>query len=32
LAGEAWDKRDYVKRLDIREFVLRLTLDIGIKM
>ena len=32
LAGEEWDKRDYNKRTDIREFVLRLTLDVSIKM
>jgi hypothetical protein len=32
LAGDEWDKRDYVKRIDIREFVLRITLDAGINM
>jgi uridine phosphorylase len=32
LAGEEWDKRNYNKRIDIREFVLRLTLDTCIKM
>jgi uridine phosphorylase len=32
LAGEEWDKRGYNKRADIREFVLRLTLDVAIKM
>jgi uridine phosphorylase len=32
LAGEEWDKREYNKRTDIREFVLRLTLDVCIKM
>ena len=32
LAGDEWDKRSYNKRTDIREFVLRLTLDTGLKM
>jgi uridine phosphorylase len=32
LAGDEWDKRDYVKRIGIREFVLRLTLDTCLKM
>ena len=32
LAGEKWDKREYNKRSDIREFVLRLTLDVCLKM
>jgi uridine phosphorylase len=32
LAGEEWDKRNYNKRIDIREFVLRLTLDTCLKM
>jgi uridine phosphorylase len=32
LSGEEWDKREYVKRTDIREFVLRLTLDVSLKM
>jgi uridine phosphorylase len=32
LAGDEWDKRGYVKRTDIREFVLRLTLDVSLKM
>jgi uridine phosphorylase len=32
LAGEEWDKRNYNKRTDIREFVLRITLDVGIEM
>ncbi|MDR0312603.1 MAG: nucleoside phosphorylase [Treponema sp.] len=32
LAGEEWDKRNYNKRTDIREFVLRLTLDICLDM
>jgi uridine phosphorylase len=32
LAGEEWDKRDYNKRSDIREYVLRLTLDVCVKM
>ena len=32
LAGEEWDKREYNKRSDIREFVLRLTLDVCLKM
>ena len=32
LAGEEWDKRDYVKRTDIREYALRLTLDVCLKM
>ena len=32
LAGEEWDKRNYNKRSDIREFALRITLDACIKM
>jgi len=32
LAGDEWDRRDYVKRIDIREFVLRITLDAGINL
>lgn len=32
LAGEEWDKREYNKRTDIREFVLRVTLDVCLKM
>jgi uridine phosphorylase len=32
LAGDEWDRRDYVKRSDIREFLLRITLDAGINM
>jgi uridine phosphorylase len=32
LAGTEWDKRDYIKREDVREFVLRLTLDVSLKM
>ncbi|MDR0641405.1 MAG: hypothetical protein LBG07_02995, partial [Treponema sp.] len=32
LVGAEWDKRDYTKREDLREFVLRLTLDAGLKM
>jgi hypothetical protein len=32
LAGDEWDKRDYVKRTGIREFVLRFTLDICLKI
>jgi hypothetical protein len=32
LAGEEWDKREYNKRTDIREYVLRLTLDVCLKM
>jgi uridine phosphorylase len=32
LAGEEWDKRNYNKRADIREYVLRITLDTCIKM
>jgi len=32
LAGEEWDKRDYNKRSDIREYVLRLTLDVCVRM
>ena len=32
VAGAEWDKRDYAKRIDIREFVLRLTLDVCLKM
>jgi len=32
LDGVEWDKRDYIKRTDIREFVLRITLDTGLKL
>jgi uridine phosphorylase len=32
LAGEEWDKREYNKRADIREFLLRITLDTCLKM
>ena len=32
LAGEEWDKREYNKRSDIREYVARLTLDVGIRI
>jgi uridine phosphorylase len=32
LAGVEWDQREYVSRTDVREFVLRLTLDVCIKM
>jgi uridine phosphorylase len=32
LAGEEWDKRNYSKREDIREYVFRITLDTCIKM
>jgi uridine phosphorylase len=32
LAGEEWDRRNYNKRTDIREFTLRQTLDICLKM
>ena len=32
LAGDEWDMRDYNRRTDIREFALRLTLDICLKM
>jgi uridine phosphorylase len=32
LAGTEWDSRDYAKRNDIREYVLRITLDIGLRM
>ena len=32
LAGEEWDSRSWEKRTDIREFMLRLTLDICIKI
>ena len=32
LAGIEWDSRNYVKRIDIREFVLRIALDAGINM
>jgi purine-nucleoside phosphorylase len=32
LAGEEWDKREYNKRADIREFVLRVTLDVCLRM
>jgi hypothetical protein len=30
LAGAEWDKKDYTKREDLREFVLRFTLDAGL--
>jgi len=32
LAGAEWDSRQYNKREDIREFVLRLTLDTCLKL
>jgi uridine phosphorylase len=32
LAGVEWDKREYITRTDVREFVLRLTLDVCIRM
>jgi len=32
LAGDEWDRRDYVRRIDIKEYVLGVTLDTGIKM
>jgi len=32
LAGEEWDSRSYNKRADIREYVLRLTLDVCLKL
>ena len=32
LAGEEWDKRDYNSRFDIRDYVLRLTLDVSVEM
>ena len=32
LAGDEWDNRNYVKRIDIREYVLGVTLDAGINM
>jgi uridine phosphorylase len=32
LAGEEWDKRDFLNRSDIREYVLRLTLDVCVRM
>jgi len=32
LAGEEWDKRNSVKRNDIREFTLQQTLDISLKL
>ena len=32
LAGGEWDSRNYVKRTDIREFVLRTTLDVAINL
>jgi hypothetical protein len=32
LAGEEWDNRAYNKRADIREFLLRITLDTCLKM
>lgn len=32
LAGTQWDKREYHKREDVREFMLRLTLDVCVNM
>ena len=32
LSGEEWDKRNYHNRTDLMEFVLRLTLDVCLKM
>jgi len=32
LSGEEWDKRDYHNRTDLREFVLRLTLDVCLNL
>jgi uridine phosphorylase len=32
LAGDEWDKREYIKRTDVREFTLRLTLDVSLRM
>jgi hypothetical protein len=32
LAGEEWDRRNYNERMDIREFTLRQTLDVCLKM
>jgi uridine phosphorylase len=32
LAGDEWDSRNYVRRIDIREFVLRTTLDVAINL
>ncbi|MCL2179749.1 MAG: nucleoside phosphorylase [Treponema sp.] len=32
LAGEEWDSRSYNKRADIREYALRLTLDVCLKL
>ncbi|MDR1803824.1 MAG: nucleoside phosphorylase [Treponema sp.] len=32
LAGDEWDSRNYVKRIDIKEYVLGVTLDTGINM
>jgi len=32
LAGDEWDKREYCKREDIREYVLRITLDVCLKL
>jgi len=32
LCGEEWDKRGYHNRTDLREFVLRLTLDVCLKL
>lgn len=32
LAGVEWDKREYITRTDVRELVLRLTLDVCIRM
>jgi uridine phosphorylase len=32
LGGDEWDKRNFLSRTDIREFVLRLTLDVCLKL
>jgi len=32
LTCEEWDKREYKKREDIREYVLRITLDVCLKL
>ncbi|MDR2733928.1 MAG: nucleoside phosphorylase [Spirochaetota bacterium] len=32
LAGEEWDKRNFYERADIRELVLRLTLDVSLRL
>jgi len=32
LAGEEWDRREYNKRTDIREYLLRITLDVCLNM